>query len=102
MLLCYARGLEKRREDPALAARAEAGELPVLPWRGGVEKALRSGVKLGSMYYLAMWHGLRGENLAIDVDTEQSLTCSATGQQVLFVPDLLSRLRAREGVDDDE
>lgn len=89
-----------RSESPALAARAMAGELPVLPWRGGVEKPLRSGVKLGSVYYLAMWQGLRGDSLDVSLQQDALLVCTRTGQAVQFVPDLMERMRfQREDTD---
>lgn len=85
-------GLIKRREAFAtsqptplrLVARAEAGELPVLPYRGGVEVAIKRQDKIGSLLYVAMWLGLRGEDLLIDTDSEPTLVCQRTGVPVLF------------------
>jgi hypothetical protein len=84
---CWERGREKASEDPALAARAREGHLVVLPWKGGVEKAIKKKQKFGTLYYLAMWQGLRGENLDIDVDEEPVRTCTATGMTVVFTGD---------------
>lgn len=85
-LICsWLRGIEKAKESPDLAEKAKAGELPVLAWKGGVEKALKSGAKVGSVHYLATWQGLRGEDLCIDLDRDVQLTCSRTGVTVLFV-----------------
>jgi hypothetical protein len=84
LICCWLRGLEKAKEDPALAEKARMGELPVLAWKGGVEKKLKSGVKVGSINYVATWQGLRGENLDIDFDADTELKCSRTGVKVTF------------------
>lgn len=88
LIVCWERGREKRLEDPSLAAQALAGQLVVLPWKGGVEKAIKKKQKLGTMYYLAMWQGLRGEDLDIDPDVEVVLNCTATGMAVVFTNDM--------------
>lgn len=87
LIACWERGLEKRREDPELAARAVAGELVILPWKGGVEKAIK-GVKYGSYQYLAMLQGLCGEPLDIDTGAEVSRVCSRTQMQVIYTNDM--------------
>jgi hypothetical protein len=74
-------------EQPDLAARARAGELVVLPWKGGVEKALKSGQKYGTLRYLAMWQGLRGDDLRIELRHETELVCAATGVTVVYTND---------------
>lgn len=84
LICCWLRGIEKSREDNALADKAKAGELPVLAWKGGVEKSIKMKTKVGALTYLATWQGLRGEDLDIDTDLEVSLTCSRTGVLVLF------------------
>ena len=38
LIWCWEWGRQKRVEDPELAARAGAGELVILGWKGGVEK----------------------------------------------------------------
>lgn len=94
-LLCaWLRGLEKAREDPALAAKALAGELPVLAWKGGVEKAIKSRTKVGTLLYLATWLGLRGQDLDLDTDAEMQLTCSRTGVTVSYTRDTARLLAA--------
>jgi hypothetical protein len=85
LIACWERGREKRAESPDLAADAELGKLVLLPWRGGVEKAVKSKQKFGSLNYLAMWQGLRGEDLDIDPNTATVITCIATGVSVTFV-----------------
>lgn len=85
--------------EPA-ADRALRGELLPLPWKGGVHpdppddqsgkkktkgKRKKQPVKkFGSLQYLAMWQGLRGENLDVPLDGEITLTCPATKGIVRF------------------
>ncbi|MBK7676997.1 MAG: hypothetical protein IPJ27_20805 [Candidatus Accumulibacter sp.] len=88
LIACWERGREKRLEDPALAAQAADGWLVVLPWKGGVEKAIKKKQKFGTLYYLAMWQGLRGEDLNIDTAEEIVLNCTATGMAVVFTGDM--------------
>ncbi len=73
-------------KNPKLAKRAREGELPVLNWRGGVEKEVKS-KKYGSLHYVAQWQGLRREDLCIAFDEERELTCSKTGVTVVFSAD---------------
>jgi hypothetical protein len=69
MILSWERGREMRVQKPELADRAEAGELVNLPWRGGTEgitdikAGKKEATRYGSLYYLAMWQGLRNEDL---------------------------------------
>lgn len=79
-------GRKLAQRDADLVARVKNGELPPLGIKGGVEKAIKNG-KIGSLWYLAKWHGLRGDDLDIDVDSEVLMTCSATGVEVLFTLD---------------
>lgn len=88
LIACWERGREKRLEDPTLAAQADDGQLVVLPWKGGVEKVTKRKQKYGSLLYLAMWQGLRGEDLDIDLLKEIALNCMATGMTVVFTGDL--------------
>ena len=64
-----------------------AGELIVLPWKGGVERALKNAQKYGTKRYLAMWQGMRREDLDIDLANDQSLVCKATGVTVIYTND---------------
>lgn len=84
LICCWLRGIAKAKEAPELAAKAKMGELPVLGWKGGVEKAIKGNFKVGSINYLATWQGLRGEDLCVDLDRDVELTCSRTGVKVLF------------------
>jgi hypothetical protein len=87
LIACWERGREKRLEDPELSAKAAAGQLIVLPWKGGVEKATKKGVKYGALHYLAMWQGLRAEDLNIDTSEERAIVCTATRMTVIFTGD---------------
>ena len=86
-LICsWLRGIEKAKESPELAAQASRGELPCLPWVGG-GKAIKVGKRVGALHYLAMWQGLRGEDLSIDVEVGATRTCTLTGMTVTFTAD---------------
>jgi hypothetical protein len=84
LIWCWERGRQIREEKPDLARRAEAGELMVLGWKGGVAKRLDADVKRGTLKYLAEWQGLRGEDLDVNMAAERVLVCTATGQAVSF------------------
>ena len=72
-----------------LANKAKNGELPVLAWTGGVERKLKMPVKYGSMFYLAQWLGLRGEDLSIAPSAEVTKVCTRTQQVVTYTSNLL-------------
>jgi hypothetical protein len=81
-----------------LASQAERGELPLLAWKGGVEKKRQDDKPLnGTLEYLATWQGLRGEDLNIDRNGTVTLICTRTGQAVTFgeAPVTSSRGRSR-------
>jgi hypothetical protein len=82
-------------EDPSLAAQAANGQLVVLPWKGGVEKAIKAKQKFGTLYYLAMWQGLRGEDLNLDPAEEVVLNCTKTGMAVVFTGDMAKYAEAQ-------
>jgi hypothetical protein len=88
LIACWERGREKSHEDHALATLARDGQLVVLPWKGGVEKEVKKKQKYGTLRYLAMWQGLRGEDLDIDLSEEVVLTCTATRMTVTFTNDV--------------
>ncbi|MCG2432144.1 hypothetical protein [Aequorivita xiaoshiensis] len=75
-------------KEPELAEKAKRGELPVLGYKGGVEKVLKKKEKIGALNYIAEWQALRGEDLNIDMDEEMVLTCTRTGVTVTFTMDL--------------
>ena len=87
LIACWERGREKAVEDPEFASRAQRGQLIILPWKGGVEKTTKRGTKYGTFFYLAMWQGLRGEDLNIDTADEISLRCAATKMMVILTGD---------------
>lgn len=88
LITCWEVGREIREKDPDLAERAENGELPILGWKGGVERKIKKSVKYGTLRYLAQWQGLRGEDLDIDLSQELELICSKTGMKVIFTGDV--------------
>ena len=87
LITSWERGQEKSVEDPELAAQARSGQLVPLAWKGGVEKAILKKSKYVVFNYLAMWQGLRGDDLDIDPDEEISLTCTVTMMVVVFTSD---------------
>lgn len=87
LIACWERGREMSKQDVQLAERAAQGELVPLPWKGGVDKKLKVKLKFGTLRYLAMWQGLRGENLNIETNAEPLLCCTKHGQSVLFTDD---------------
>lgn len=86
MIVSWASGMRLAAQRPELAASALRGELPVLPWKGGLKVAIK-GKKYGALWYLAMWQGLRGEDLDIEIGREVHLTCTKTGGAVTFTDD---------------
>jgi hypothetical protein len=87
LIKCWEIGRQRASRFPELAQRCLASELPVLGWKGGVSRSLKKLEKYGSLKYLAQWQGLRGEDLNIDLDEEQVMTCSRTKMVVTFTPD---------------
>jgi hypothetical protein len=53
LITCWEVGRAKRIDDPELAERAKNGELPVLGWKGGVDRALEKKEKYGPLNYLS-------------------------------------------------
>lgn len=94
LVACWERGREKRIEDPLIAAQASAGQLVVLPWKGGVDRALKKKQKFGTLFYLAMWQGLRGKDLNIKTNEEVVLNCTTTGMTVIFTNDVVKYAEA--------
>lgn len=89
LIACWERGRVKAADNPDLAESCKNGELPVLAWKGGVDKKIK-GKKYGSLFYLATWQGLRGEDLNINQHEEVSITCSKTQVKVVFTTNLLT------------
>jgi len=84
LINCWELGRELREKEPAVAKRAENGELPVLVWKGGVANKIKKKWKYGTLHYLAEWQGLRGEDLNIDLSEEPEIICSKTGMKVIY------------------
>jgi hypothetical protein len=87
LITCWEVGRELGQKEPALVKRAMNGELPILGWKGGVEKKIKKKKKFGTLYYLAQLQGLRGEDLDIDLSEERELLCSKTGIRVIYTSD---------------
>jgi hypothetical protein len=87
LIACWERGREKSLEDPELAINARYGQLVPLPWKGGIEKAIKTKSKMGTLRYLAMWQGLRGDDLDIDTTDEPTFQCSKFKVNVTFTND---------------
>lgn len=96
-IICsWLRGIEKAIEDPVLAAKAKAGELPVLAWKGGIKKYIERTDKIGALQYLAAWQGLRGEDLDITLGKEIHMKCTRTGVPVKFTDDINQLLKEED------
>ncbi|PKO52613.1 MAG: hypothetical protein CVU27_03515 [Betaproteobacteria bacterium HGW-Betaproteobacteria-20] len=89
LIACWERGREKSLENPELSRLCKNGELPVLAWKGGVDKKIK-GKKYGSLFYLATWQGLRGEDLNINQCQDTTIICTKTEVEVIFTPNLLT------------
>lgn len=88
LITCWEVGRKMKMDQPDLAECAMRGELPPMDWKGGVEKPLKNTTnKIGTLFYLAQWQGLRGEDLDIDLGSEPELTCSKTGVKVVCTGD---------------
>jgi hypothetical protein len=75
------------KKEPELAERARNGELPVIGWKGGVDKKTKNKLKYGTFNYLALWQGLRGEDLNIVLSEEVEIICSRTKMKVIYTDD---------------
>jgi hypothetical protein len=87
LITCWEVGRDMSIKEPELAERARNGELPVLGWKGGVDKEIKKKSKYGTLNYLALWQGLRGDDLDIDMSKEIEITCSRTGMKVIYTDD---------------
>lgn len=88
LISCWERGRELAGSSPESAVKAIVGHLIPLGWKGGIEAPTKLKKKVGTLFYLAKWQGLRGDDLDIDLDAEVTLTCEATGVHVTFTGDL--------------
>lgn len=96
LITSWLAGIKLSASRPDIATKAKANELPVLPWKGGVEKALKSGAKWGHLRYVAMWQGLRGDDLSIQMDQEFGITCTRTNVTTTFTRDMAKLSFAEE------
>lgn len=88
LITCWEVGRELSKKKPELAERAKKGEPPVLGWKGGVAKKVKKREKYGTLFYLAQWQGLRGEDLDVDLSEGREIICSKTGMKVIFTGDV--------------
>ena len=90
LICCWEVGRQLRHKDPEIAACAAEGELVTLPWKGGTGNfnelpvGKKPPVRYGTVRYLAMWQGLRGEDLNIDIAAQVTITCTRTKRPVIF------------------
>ncbi len=89
LICCWEQGRTKALDNPKLAEFCRNGELPILAWKGGVDKKIK-GKKYGSLFYLATWQGLRGEDLNINQHKDITIICAKTNVEVIFTPNLLT------------
>jgi hypothetical protein len=83
--------------EPQKAGLALKGELISLPWKGGLEppdptkpqKSMmgKKAPKYGCLLYLAMWQGVRTEDLSVDATIDTILTCTRNKSAVIYTPD---------------
>ncbi len=88
LISAWMAGREMRTSRPEIAQAATLGELPVLPFKGGVEKKIKAGKKIGALEYIAMWQGLRGEDLHVTLGSRPIMRCAKTGMQVYYTDDI--------------
>ena len=89
LINCWEVGRSTASTKPDLAAAAKRGELPELPFEGGIVGKPKSPNKYGHLNYYAMWLGLRNESLLIDMAGEHQVTCNRTKLTKIFTADLL-------------
>jgi len=87
LIACWEVGRDTGMKDTELAKRAKNGELPVLGWKGGVDKQIKKKEKFGTLNYFAMWQGLRGEDLNVEISKEIELVCTMTRMRVIYTDD---------------
>jgi hypothetical protein len=84
----YEVGRALAKKEPELAEKAKRGELPVLGYKGGLDKTLKKKEKIGALNYIAKWQALRGEDLNLNLNEEIVFTCTKTDMRVTFTMDL--------------
>lgn len=102
LIKCWETGHKLAIQNPELAERCRAGELPPLNWKGGVARTLKKKDKIGALHYLAQWQGLRGDDLNVDLDAEVTLTCTKTGMVITYTGDLTKLADQQSDTDNEE
>lgn len=95
LVAAWEAGRELAPRRPNLVAATRAGQLIELPWKGGLTRALKGDApKFGTLLYVAMWRGLRGDALDIATDAEIVLTCTRFGTTVTFTAEATKYVEA--------
>lgn len=87
LIASWEAGRQLSLREPEWGVRARGGQLVPLPWKGGLDKELTAPTKYGTLFYLAMWQGLRSEDLAIETEDETAIACSLNKTTVIFTND---------------
>lgn len=85
-ILAWEYGRKLAATNKELHESARRGELPVLVYKGGLTKRLKTENKCGALLYYAAWLGLRREDLDIDLSQRIRLKCTKFGSSVEFSP----------------
>ncbi len=90
LIQCWEVGRKLAKAHPEMAKRAKRGELPYIEngWKGGISSSIKLGWKYGTLFYLAEWQGLRGDNLNVNTEEEVELICRRTDMRVIYTADI--------------
>ena len=81
-------GRRQSLDQMDVALSAQQGELPASAiFQGGQDERLNTAVHFGSLHYLCMWLGWRGQDLEVDTNQEYPKVCSRTRMGVVFTSD---------------
>jgi hypothetical protein len=94
LIAAWEAGRELALRDPDLALRARRGELVPLPYKGGVATRTKVGRKYGALHYVAMWQGLRDQDLDVVLGRQIEMICTHTEMRVIFTDDVSLLLNA--------
>lgn len=84
LIACWEQGRKIAITNETLVTKVKNNELPVLPWKGGYENPIEKTRWHVPFYYYAMWLGLKGEDLKINLDDNIKVTCSRTKMTSIF------------------
>lgn len=86
LIAAWFAGREYAQHAPDVAEQARRGVLVALPFKRGATTPVK-GMRWGTLLYVAMWQGMRGEDLDIDPTADVRLTCSSTGGAITYTLD---------------